>query len=145
MLPQEQKIAFGLAAGAAVAFGAIWQPWLGGNHLTGFLLGLAFCASLTIVARQGHRLWTAFASFLIGLFGPWPAPSGTTPTYILGVFYVAFAFWLGWRAHRSLKATLNAEPTAVRATPIPPKRQTAITSKRVTPKGTRSRRSPKRS
>ena len=126
--PQEQRTAYALAGASAVAFLLLWRPWLGGNHVQIFLLAVAFSAAFALVARQGHRLWTAFSAFLLGLFPPWGF------AYIAGTVYVAFAFWLGWKAHRSLKSTLNAPTDAVRATPIAPKKSAPIQSGRFTPK-----------
>ena len=141
LLPEEQRIAYGLAAVSAVAFVVVWTPWNGGDHLTGFLLALSFSAALAFIALQGHRLWTAFASFLLGIFGPWGF------AYIFGAAFVAFAFWLAWRAHRAVKASINADPAGPKATPLPQKKTTSIESGRVTPKGSAGkvrRKSPKR-
>ena len=141
MVPQEQRIAYGLAIFSALVFLVIWTPWNGGDHIAGFVLAVMFSGALALLARQGHRLWTAFAAFLTGIFGPWGL------AYIFGALFIAFAFWLGWRAHRSIKASINTDPAALlgRATPIPQKKKVEITSGRVTPKGTARRRSPKRS
>lgn len=130
MRAEEQRLAYGLAAAAVVIFAVIWTPWNGGGHLAGFVLSSCFAGALALAGRRGHRVWTAFVAFLVGVFGPWGF------AYIFGVGYVAFAVWLGWRAHRSIKASLNASPDVVsgRATPLPPapRRQ----SGRVTPKST---------
>lgn len=141
LLPQEQRIAYGLAAFSVLAFLAVWTPWNGGDHVAGFVLAVMFSFALALLARQGHRLWTAFAAFLTGIFGPWGF------AYIFGAFFIAFAFWLAWRAHRAIKASINADPAAVagRATPMADRRPKPITSGRVTPKGTSRRKSPKRS
>lgn len=141
MLPQEQRIGYGLALFSALAFAVVWTPWNGGNHLAGFVLAVMFSAALALLARQGHRLWTAFAAFLTGIFGPWGF------AYIFGAVFIAFAFWLGWRAHRAIKASINTDSSALlgRATPIPDRRPKEISSGRVTPKGTARRKSPKRS
>jgi hypothetical protein len=136
--PEERRLAHSLAAMAVVVFTVVWTPWDGGARLAGFLISSAMAGSLAIVARYvGQRLWTAFAAFLLGLFGGWGS------AYIVGAFFIAFAFWLGWRAHRTVKATVNADPDRVRATPLAAKKTTAIESGRVTPK--KPRRSPKRS
>lgn len=117
----ERRYAYLLAAGASALFFVSWQPWRGGQRLIGFALGVVFTAGLAFAARRGHRVWTAFAAFLVGFDPAWGA------FFIFGAAYIAFAFWLAWRAHRTLKATLNADPNRVRATPMPP-------PKRVTPK-----------
>ena len=139
--PEEKRLAYGLTVLAGFAFLLVWQPWKGGDRLTGAALSLLFPASMALVVRQGHRLWTAFAAFLLGIFGPWGN------AFIFGAAYIAFAFWLGWKAHRSVKASVNADMTTIlgKATPLPEKKKPAIESGRVTPKGTARRRSPKRS
>ena len=151
MPPQEKRIAYSLAGAGVAAFATIWTPWNGGTHLVGFLLGATFAGSLALLALQGHRLWTAFGAFLNGVFAPWGF------AYIFGAAYIAFAGWLAWRAHRAVKASINADPLGG-ATPLPArttrrpsrsapskkKKDLAIESGRVTPKGTAKRRSPKR-
>lgn len=141
MRPEEQRIGYGLAAAAVVLFVAIWTPWNGGDHMLGFVLASAFAAALALLTRKGHRLWTAFASFLVGVFGPWGF------AYIFGAIYLAFGFWLGWRAHRTIKASLDTDADALmgRATPLPRQKSTSVATGRVTAKKAKRASPPKRS
>lgn len=89
-----------LAAAAVPVFVLLYQPWLEDDHnsrlvLTGF--GIGFAAALWIAGRMRHRLWAAFASFLMGLFGPWSF------AYIVGLLYIGYAFWVLSHARRALR------------------------------------------
>jgi len=148
LLPKEQRVGYLLAGLSAIGFFVVWTPWNGGSHATGFGLALLFSFSLALVTRQGHRLWTAFTAFLIGTFGPWGF------AYVFGAIYIGFAFWLGLRAHRAVKASVEGRPVAtevrdaVTAKPAPKKSSSknpsSVTSGRVTPKKTPPRRNARR-
>ncbi|HEX7167919.1 MAG TPA: hypothetical protein VF230_13155 [Acidimicrobiales bacterium] len=131
MRPQDQAIAYALASFATAVFASEWQPWKGGQALTGFVVGVFGVGALATVARQGHRVWTAFAAFLNGFNPAWGF------TYVFGALFIAYAFWLGWRTHRDLKASLDVDPTRVTGTPMPP--ASSAVRGRVTPKGTTAR------
>ena len=87
-----------LAAAAVPAFVLANQPWIEDGRRSRLLLagfGVGFAFALWLVGRMRHRLWAAFASFLM-LFGPWSF------AFVGAAVYVAFAFWLLWRAGRDL-------------------------------------------
>jgi len=87
-----------LAAAAVPVFVLVNQPWIAGGQRSRLMLsafGVGFAFALWIAGRMRHRLWAAFASFLM-LFGPWSF------AYIGAVPYVVFAFWLLSRAGRDL-------------------------------------------
>jgi hypothetical protein len=105
MTDQERRYVDYLAAGALVVFVFLYHPWTAHERtsrltLTGF--GVLFAGSFWLLGRLRHRLWAAFGAFLFGLFAPWGF------AYIFGAAYVAFAFWLVWRAHRASRSGLNA-------------------------------------
>lgn len=88
-----------LAAAAVPVLVLVHQPWLVDARrsrlvLVGFGIGFAF--ALWIVGRMRHRLWAAFASFLM-LFAPWGF------AFVAGAPYVVFAFWLLRCAYRDVK------------------------------------------
>ena len=88
-----------LAAVAVPAFVLVNQPWIATDQRSRLLqcvLGAALAFALWLAGRRRHRLWAAFASFLM-LFGPWSF------AYIGALPYVAFAFWLLSRAGSDLK------------------------------------------
>ena len=88
-----------LAAVAVPAFVFVNQPWLADGQRSRLVLsafGVGFAFALWVVGRMRHRLWAAFASFLM-LFGPWSF------AYIGALPYVVFAFWLLSHASRDLK------------------------------------------
>jgi hypothetical protein len=100
-----------LAALAVPVFVAAQEPWRGDHRSSRLALaafGIAFAFAFWLVGRMRHRLWAAFASFLM-LFGPW------NHLFLAGLVYVAFAFWLVWQARRDLTgnvATDVKEPPA---------------------------------
>ena len=88
-----------LAAVAVPAFVLANQPWLDSGRRSRLVLsafGIGFAFALWMTGRMRHRLWAAFASFLM-IFGPWSF------LFIGALPYIAFAFWLLSRAGRDLK------------------------------------------
>lgn len=105
MEPREQRIGWYLALASIPVLAVITTPWNGGENLAAFGFTLVFPASFALVIRQGHRIWTAFGAFLVGLLGPWSF------AYLAGAPFVAFAFWLALRARReALAVPANAPP-----------------------------------
>ena len=93
-----------LAALAVPVLVLVQEPWLEDGRRSRLLLagfGLGFAFAFWIVGRMRHRLWAAFAAFLM-LFAPWGF------AFLAAALYITFAFWLLWRASRDL----TTEPPA---------------------------------
>jgi hypothetical protein len=108
LLDDERRYLNWLAFAAAVAFVLLYRPWLSDDQRSRLLLagfGVTFAAALWALGRLHHRLWAAFGAFLVGLFAPWGF------AYVFGSVYVAFAFWLVWRAHRASRSGLTETGT----------------------------------
>ena len=90
----EQRVASGAALAAGAFFAVLWRPWEGGARWWFFAIGLVLALGLYGTSRLGHRAFTAFGAFVLGVFGPWDI------WYLFGAFYVGFAFWLARRVFK---------------------------------------------